>query len=78
MAEEEPEDSAQEAAKGTGFCPHCGGEVDESGRSAGLKAPPYQLSKFSPQDRGYGDLYKGAVHAAGDITNAARQVAAGD
>jgi hypothetical protein len=65
MPQDEGEvDPAEAAANSQSFCPHCGGPVDLGGRT---KVPPYQLSKFSPQDRGFGDLAAGALGAAGRV-----------
>lgn len=61
---------------GANFCPHCGSVLDEGDKKP--TPPPYQLSKFSPQDRGFGNLAQSAQGAAGDILSAARRSAASE
>lgn len=58
------------------FCPHCGGHL--GGDDKKPTPPHYQLSKFSPQDRGFGQLGMSAQGAAGDILTAARRSAASE
>ena len=73
--ESDVDNSANEVSNAAdAFCPHCGGQLDKGDRKP--TPPPYQLSKFSPQDRGFGQLGMSAQSAAGDIVAAAARAKA--